>query len=225
MVMGLSGLTYQGSDAYNMAPTETVEVLRRDSQGALELVPMRWWLTPSWAKTRTTKYAMFNARCETAAGSPAFKLPYRTQRCVVPISGFYEWCKINSQKLPFLIRPEFDSGMLLAGLWDSWRDPRLQLEQLSFTILTTSAHAQMAHIHGRQPVMLSPDSACAWLDTSQPTDCLTTLFDSVIPVSLQVVPVASYVNNTNHADQRCVEAVGPAVSVSPSNVSADPSVG
>ena len=90
---------------------------------------------------------------------------------------------------------------------------------------TTSAHAQMAHIHGRQPVMLSPDSACAWLDTSQPTDCLTTLFDSVIPVSLQVVPVASYVNNTNHADQRCVEAVGPAVSVSPSNVSADPSVG
>jgi putative SOS response-associated peptidase YedK len=87
MVMGLSGLTYQGSDAYNMAPTETVEVLRRDSQGALELVPMRWWLTPSWAKTRTTKYAMFNARCETAAGSAAFKLPYRTQRCVVPISG------------------------------------------------------------------------------------------------------------------------------------------
>ena len=39
------------------------------------------------------KYSMFNAKSETASTRAAFKEPYQKRRCVVTVSGFYEWTK------------------------------------------------------------------------------------------------------------------------------------
>ena len=33
---------------YNIAPTDTVDVIRLDKEGKRELVPMRWGLVPAW---------------------------------------------------------------------------------------------------------------------------------------------------------------------------------
>ncbi len=213
LLMDLVGLPYTGQDNFNLAPTERVPVLRLDPEGQPQLVPMRWWLTPFWAKELTTKYSMFNAKSETAAKSPAFKSPYQKRRCVVPISGFYEWSRKNSQKLPYLLQPHEGSGLLLAGLWDSWHNPEADEELLSFTILTTAAHDNMAFVHNRQPVMLSMQDARAWLDMSVPTAALEHLFASVIPVAIDAVPVSTYVNNARHKDHRCVEPIGAAVPI------------
>ena len=117
LLMDLVGIAHPGPDNLNLAPTESVQVLRSTAEGGIELVPMRWWLTPFWAKELTTKYAMFNAKSETAAKSPAFKEPFKKRRCVVPISGFYEWCRQQGQKVPYFIVPQDSEGLLLAGLW------------------------------------------------------------------------------------------------------------
>ena len=121
LLMDLVGLTHTGPDNFNLAPTETVEVLRIGPDGEPQLVPMRWWLTPFWTKELSTKYSMFDAKSETASKSAAFKEPYQKRRCVVPISGFYEWCRENGQKVPYFIVPEEHNGLLLAGLWDRWQ--------------------------------------------------------------------------------------------------------
>ena len=213
----LVGLTYTGHDNFNLAPTETVPVLRLGADGEPQLVPMRWWLTPFWAKELSTKYSMFNAKSETAARSPAFKTPYQKRRCVVPVSGFYEWCRKNNQKLPFLIQAHAQSGLLLAGLWDAWHNKENDDELLSFTILTTAASPGMAFVHDRQPVMLSMDEARLWLDMHQPTDELTYLFDARIPVALDAVPVSTHVNNARHKDARCIEPIGEAVTIDVDN--------
>ena len=63
------GLEVQGKrlpDRYNIAPTEQVPVVVK-AQGETGLEPMRWWLTPAWAKAPDTRYSMFNARSETIA--------------------------------------------------------------------------------------------------------------------------------------------------------------
>ena len=80
LLLDMVGLRYSGQDNLNLAPTETVEVLRLDEQGNPQLVPMRWWLTPYWAKEMSTKYSMFNAKSETAHKSAAFKAPYAKRR-------------------------------------------------------------------------------------------------------------------------------------------------
>ena len=207
------GVAYTGQDNFNLAPTETVQVLRMDAQGQPELKSMRWWLTPFWAKEVSTKYSMFNAKSETAAKSPAFKAPYAKRRCVVPISGFYEWCRQNNQKLPYFIKPDDDLGLLLAGLWDSWRNPETDEELLSFTILTTAANPELSFVHDRQPVILDQAEAKQWLDMDTPTSELEYLFSSRLPVPLEVVPVSTHVNNARHKDARCAHSIGASIPV------------
>ncbi len=85
LLMERVGMRYTGQDNFNLAPTETVSVLRLGADGEPQRVPMRRWLTPLWAKELSTKYSMFNAKSETAAKSPAFKTPYQKRRCVEPI--------------------------------------------------------------------------------------------------------------------------------------------
>ncbi len=213
LLLDMVGLRYSGQDNLNLAPTETVEVLRLDEQGNPQLVPMRWWLTPYWAKEMSTKYSMFNAKSETAHKSAAFKAPYAKRRCVVPVSGFYEWCRQNNQKLPYFITPHEADGMLLAGLWDAWYNKEADEELLSFTVLTTGASEGLAFVHNRQPVMLSIEEAKRWLDMSVPTDELTELFTPRIAVALDAVPVSTYVNNARNKDARCTQAIGPAVPI------------
>jgi putative SOS response-associated peptidase YedK len=227
LLMELVQLPHPGPDNHNLAPTEPVAVLRRDGRGEPQLLPMRWWLTPYWAKDAGTRYSMFNAKAETVAESRAFREPFRKRRCVVPVSGFYEWVRSGSaaepgaspqkQKLPFYLRPREQPGMLLAGIWDRWRsgdgDGGEGSDLLSFAILTTAASDQMAFLHHRQPLMLSTADAACWLDGTASTDQLNDLLRPRVPVPLEAVPVSTWVNNARHKDQRCLEPIGVPVAV------------
>lgn len=207
------GMRYTGSDNFNLAPTEMVQVLRIAADGQAQLVPMRWWLTPFWARELSTRYSMFNAKSETAHKSAAFKEPYRKRRCVVPVSGYYEWCRENQQKVPYFVTPSEADGLLLAGLWDSWTNKQSNEELLSFTVLTTAANEQLGFVHHRQPVMLTIEQAHAWLDHSIPTTDLEYLFNSHVSVDLDTVPVSSHVNNARNKDERCMQPIAPARSI------------
>lgn len=198
-------MTHPGPDNHNAAPTENIVVLRLGEDGQPELVSMRWWLTPFWSKEVSTKYSMFNAKSETAAKSPAFREPFRKRRCVVPVSGFYEWVRENNQKLPYYITPAHSPGLLLAGLWDHWTNAETGEVLESFTVLTTAAAPGMEFIHKRQPVMLSMADAHRWMDPGNGE--FTELIGSQMPQELEAVPVSTYVNNARHKDDRCLEAV------------------
>ncbi|MBV8129758.1 MAG: SOS response-associated peptidase family protein [Planctomycetaceae bacterium] len=59
---------------YNLAPTDTVDVIRLTKEAARELVPMRWGLIPFWWKKSAKETpATFNARAETVADKPMFR--------------------------------------------------------------------------------------------------------------------------------------------------------
>ena len=211
LLMELVGLPHPGPDNFNAAPTETIQVLRIGADGVPELVPMRWWLTPYWSKGPSTRYAMFNARSETAARSPAFREPFRKRRCVVPVSGFYEWTRVHQQKMPYYLRPHEDAGLLLAGLWDRWADAGSDEVVESFTVLTVPAAPAMTFVHKRQPLMLSVEDARCWMDPHN--DDYESLIGSALPVAMDAVPVSTHVNNARHKDQRCVQAIGKVVAL------------
>jgi putative SOS response-associated peptidase YedK len=218
LLLELVKLRHPGPDNHNAAPTETIVVLRLDEAGAPELTPMRWWLTPHWAKDAGTRYAMFNARSETVERSRAFREPFRRRRCVVPVSGFYEWARQSDgdgrgRKLPYYIRPHDAPGMLLAGIWDRWRDPESGETLESFAILTTDAAEGLAFVHDRQPAMLGFADARRWLDPEASTEELKALLSSRLPVDLDAVPVSTYVNNARHKDPRVLEPIADPVAV------------
>ncbi|MDZ7670616.1 MAG: SOS response-associated peptidase [Gammaproteobacteria bacterium] len=221
LLLELVRLRHPGPDNYNAAPTETITVLRLDDDGEPELVPMRWWLTPHWAKQVDTRYAMFNARAESVERSPAFREPFKARRCVVPVSGFYEWARLQEpssdgkRKMPYYIHPREHAGMLLAGIWDRWHDPDGSGDLESFAVLTTDAAPGLEFIHKRQPVMLPLTAARTWLDPATAVDELKPLLAPAIPQALDALPVSTYVNNARHKDSRCLEGVAAPVAVDP----------
>jgi putative SOS response-associated peptidase YedK len=150
---------------YNIAPTDTVDVVRLGKQGR-EMVPMRWGLIPGWwKKTAKEMPATFNARAESVAEKPMFREAFRRRRSIIPASGYYEWTGGKGAKQPHLFTAADGSPVLaFAGLWDRWRDPATREEILSCTIIVSDASAWMEPYHDRMPVLLAEKDFNAWLD-------------------------------------------------------------
>ena len=91
---------------YNIAPTQTVPIIRRSSTAAAtrELAMVQWGLVPHWAKDPGIGNSLINARSETAAEKPSFRDAMKRRRCLIPANAFYEWKKLGKGKQPFLIQ-------------------------------------------------------------------------------------------------------------------------
>jgi len=212
LFMDMVGQPYPDPERHNVAPTEPLRVLRANGRDGLESATMRWWLTPYWSKEVSAKYSMFNAKCETLDTSRAFREPFARRRCLLPIAGFYEWAKDGDRKLPYYIRPSADDGMLLAGIWDRWRNGETTLE--SFAVVTTAVHERLAFVHDRQPAMLSRAEGRRWVDRSQDPETLRVDFlRPRLPVPLSVIPVTTYVNNSRNEGARCIEPIGKTIAI------------
>src|SRR5690348_14322906 len=111
---------------YNIAPTDPVPAIRQDPKNPVRhCTLMRWGLIPFWTKDHAAGAPMINGMSETAASKPAFRQAMRTQRCLVPADGFYEWKTLAAkQKQPYCFAMADDSMFAFAGLWDRWRDPQ-----------------------------------------------------------------------------------------------------
>ena len=159
---------------YNGAPTQKFPILRFvNEERHFDL--MHWQLIPRWETEFKTKLSTINAKSETVFESKLYHSLILKQRCILPVTGFFEWQspespeKPTGQKLPkkpFAIHGKQQKILSLAGIWDRWGGPA---GQLSFSILTTRANSLMAPMHDRMPVILGPEEEEAWLDPKRET--------------------------------------------------------
>jgi putative SOS response-associated peptidase YedK len=193
----LTGAARNLQSHYNIAPTDTVEVVRSAEGGAAELVPMRWGLVPYWWKKPLKQVpATFNARAETVASTPMFRDAFKRHRCVVPASGYYEWLKRPDGKQPYFISAA-DGGVLsLAGLWDRWKNPETGETVTSCTMIITNANALTGAIHNRMPVVLNDADIGRWLNGTAGEELLRSAAED----RLRMWPVSRRVNKTGTGD-------------------------
>lgn len=161
---------------YNISPTQTDIIIRPEEDGR-HLVASRWNLTPFWARDKKP-LSMFNARSESILEKASFKGLVARNRCVVPVSGFYEWKRPTpKEKTPLYIHPANDGPLLLAGLWTSWKDDETGEDRVSHTILTCEPNEYMSSIHNRMPVVLDVEGMDEWLhrETVSPADVMPLL--------------------------------------------------
>ena len=150
---------------YNLCPTQTALVLCV-TEGTLSFREMRWGLVPSWAKTvkDADKYSMINAKCEEVAEKRSYKAAFQRRRCIVPVSGFFEWQKAGTVKKPFAIFCKDKTIMSLAGIWEHWVSSSDNSVVDSFSLLTMASNEFMEKIHTRMPVILDRHNESLWLD-------------------------------------------------------------
>ena len=80
--------------SWNVAPTDTLPVVRYDTKAAQRNLDMlRWGLIPYWAKDIKVGFANINAKAEGIDSKPAFRKSFERRRCLVPADNFYEWVR------------------------------------------------------------------------------------------------------------------------------------
>jgi len=150
---------------YNVCPTTTIDtIVQRDDKR--ELVRMRWGLIPSWwsKPLKDMKLATFNARAETVATKPMFRSAFKRNRCLIPVSGYYEWQDTPGGKQPWYFTARNGSPALtIAGLWDEWQDKESGKPLNSCTMIITEPNKLVAEVHDRMPVLLAEKDFEPWL--------------------------------------------------------------
>lgn len=169
--------------SWNVAPTDVVPaVVERSGEAGVDrkLVGLRWGLVPSWSKDPRGGARMINARFETVAEKPAFRKAFRTRRCLLPADGYFEWyaepaadpgTKSSGRptKQPFFIHRTDSAPLVMAGIYEFWRDDDKPADHpdawiSSCSIITTRATDALGRIHDRMPMVIGSEVWSDWLD-------------------------------------------------------------
>jgi putative SOS response-associated peptidase YedK len=187
--------------SFNVAPGATVPVVTMNSPK--QLVLMKWGLIPVWAKDEKISFSTINARSEEIETKPAFRNAFKSHRCLVPASGFYEWKKVSDEgkmvKIPYWIRLKTEETFGFAGLY----------ENNTFSIVTTTANEIMQPIHNRMPVILKKENEEKWLDNSKYS--LEELKNLMIPYPASEMitsQISARVNSPKNNDEELIKPLG-----------------
>jgi putative SOS response-associated peptidase YedK len=154
--------------SYNVCPSQRIAALRSGS-GSTTLFDPVWGFEAPWRNEGQT--LVINARIEGVAERPMFRNLLSGHRCVIPMSGYYEWVSVaetitqlgsSRRKVPFYISPPVsgtgdDALMNAAGLWQA------SVAGDRVVMLTTEATESVRHVHDRMPVLLDESSIGEWL--------------------------------------------------------------
>ncbi len=168
------GLEAADFTSYNIAPTQYSPIIWQQN-GQNEVVATRWGLMPHWVKNhKNFKANLFNARAESLTQKASFKQPFKTKRCIIPATGFYEWKQTKNGKIPHFIHASNGETLAFAGLYDHWQSNAGEL--YSHTIITTEPNPTIQPLHQRMPVILNKEHFDLWLDPAlNDTDALEQL--------------------------------------------------
>lgn len=198
------GTAYDWAGLFSVAPSDPAPVVRErllDDELHREVDYARWGLRPGWAKDSGPR--PINARLETVATSGMFRSAFTSQRCLVPMTGYYEWETTPSGKQPHYIHA--DGPLAAAGLYAARKDPASGEWALTYTVITREARDASGEIHDRMPVFVLPDLWGEWLspdalaDKETMTDRLTASSDEVAQ-TMTTHRVDRRVNSTQKAD-------------------------
>ena len=190
------------AERYNVAPTQSVVAVREPA--VREAVFLKWGLVPRWAKDAAVGNKLINARAETVTEKPSFREAFSRRRCLVPVSGFYEWSRRGDRKRPFYFHMRGDEPFAVAGLWEVWEGDGGVLE--TCTLLTTEANGLLAPYHDRMPVIIKPEDYDLWLDAGvRRAELLLPLLRPYPREEMAAYEVSPLVNSPSNDSPRCVE--------------------
>ena len=167
----------------NVWPGAFVPVLRTggpdEPAAELTLTSMRWGLLPPGTQEDAALaqdwFRMFNARGETVREKSIFArlVCRRERRCVVLLSGFYEWREESVGKTrlkqPYFVSPppaegEAPAVLRCAGIFDVCSQSEEKRPKTStVAIVTRPGLPQLEWLHDRSPLLLTPQEAEQWL--------------------------------------------------------------
>jgi putative SOS response-associated peptidase YedK len=187
---------------YNIAPAQRSPiVIAVDKARSVHMA--RWGLVPSWSRDLSLGSGMINAPAETLEEKPAYRTAFRTQRCLVPANGFFEWQTKGSKSQPYKIALRNGALFGFAGLWEKWTPENGEPVE-TFAIITTLANKLVSEVHERMPVIVAPADYQRWLTASADT-----AKKLLLPYSggMTIAPVSDRVSSVKNDDAELLRRV------------------
>ena len=196
-------IQYNPLPSYNIAPSHMHPVITNQDPNKIHLY--KWGLIPPWAKDAKIGYKMINARVETILEKNSFKKAVASQRCIVPLDGFYEWKRQGKNKTPYYITTTNVEIFSVAGLWETWKSTDTGEIIFSFTKITQGPNSFMEGIHNRMPAILLPEKEKLWLDDSISPEEALKLIEPYPSEFMKAIRVHNKVGNVRNNDPSLIE--------------------
>ena len=144
-------------------PTDMVPVIAPNQNGKRTVFPMVWGFS-----IQGLDKPVVNARVETANEKNSFKEAWKSHRCIVPASWYYEWehylrpdgkTKTGDK---YAIQPTGQEITYLAGLYQIQEYRGLKYPV--FTVLTREPSEMIRKIHDRMPLLLPASVINDWIN-------------------------------------------------------------
>ncbi len=126
----------------NIAPTQKILALIFED-GKIKPKKMNWGI-----KFKDDSPLIFNSRIETIKEKSFWKNLFDKNRCIVPMTGFYEWTKENNKKVPYRIFLENEKYFFVPALFTK-KD-----NEFFASLITTTPNNFIKKIHHRMPVII-----------------------------------------------------------------------
>ena len=131
----------------NIAPTEKITGIRKQQKRYL-LSSFQWGI-----KFSQSSPLILNSRMETIIEKKFWRDSFNSNRCLIPLSAFYEWKKEGGKKVPYRIFLKTEDLFFVPALYYS----------NSASLITTTPNEFIKPIHHRMPVIFTYKNAVSFL--------------------------------------------------------------
>jgi putative SOS response-associated peptidase YedK len=174
-----------------------------------------WGLVPYWSQkwedVMGPSYNTLNAKSETVFTTRSYQHCIETQRCLIPVSGFFESMDVKGKKYPHYIYLKNNDMFCLAGIYDYWTHPQTGEKIGTYSILTVEANELMAQIHNlkkRMPVIIPRELESAWVTPELTKSSIDKLMIQYPSDQMEAYPIPKFANSTK-ADRNVPEVLQP----------------
>jgi putative SOS response-associated peptidase YedK len=163
---------------------------------------LRWGLVPHWSRDPSPKYHNLNAEARNIVKHPAYRIPIRSRRCLVPVNCYFIWVRqAQGSKLPFVVYDDRQRLFSLAGIWDSWSNKEKTQVIHSFSIVTAPSIRRIWPYSQVMPVIIPPGRRRKYLRLNTPLMDVVRMLRPAESDSINLYPVSNKVNDF-HANSR-----------------------
>ncbi len=202
---------------WNISPTTEIIFINGENKGGdiRSINTASWGLIPSWSKDASRQSNAINARVESVAEKPSFRAAFRSRRCLIPVTGYYEWATELGRykpKQPFYISSADGATLAVAGIYESWINPESNQSITTAAIITRAALGKLIPIHNRMPVILPKSLWSTWLSSThlekdEVNDYLNMIDLPNSDEQLTFWPVSDEVNNARNSGEQLARAI------------------
>ena len=210
----VTGWAQTPTSRYNIAPGQRMMMVAATSPYAA--TEGRWGLSGRFSDGAQTLRLLINARRETVLQKPMFQHWFRTQRCLIPADGFYEWpaekpsARGDTNRGPFYFLRHDSLPFAFAGFFVP-ASPSHASGENQCVILTTAAVGLVADVHPRMPVILDPPAMRTYLQ-STPEHAVHDSLTMDMKGALRMYRVGAQVNRNGWDNADCILSVDDAAS-------------